>query len=356
MSRVNFKLFSVCTAICTMLTLCNIGSAADETDVKIETVIKTIAVKTAADSNVKIEPLIEKVAELKIATEDATEDATAPKEPAKLNKAGVFRISDLTLVGHKNKSRKSSCCDCKGSNCCSLPGQPCQSKCGCGGDSCAPTCGEGDSCGLGTPKKCRTKRVRRSTCQAKRVRRPKGRKQCSSRNCQDCQNGCNNGPQVCFDGGCRRPHCSHRKNGICAGCKRELRRSRRGRRGRLFSGGSYAQQCCAFRARNAAYGTNMKFYLANEIDKVSNWMTCKFGYFTPTGGDGRGLPIMGHYNAVYAVNPGYSNPRDGGGLYAAPGYGVPISVPLPPNVQHQYNYSWGTPSSRLTPISHSGSY
>jgi hypothetical protein len=25
-------------------------------------------------------------------------------------------------------------------------------------------------------------------------------------------------------------------------------------------------------------------------------------------------------------------------------------VPLAPNVRHSYNYSWGTPSSRITPM------
>ena len=30
---------------------------------------------------------------------------------------------------------------------------------------------------------------------------------------------------------------------------------------------------------------------------------------------------------------------------------VPVAMPLAPNVEHQYNYGWGIPSSRLTPIS-----
>jgi hypothetical protein len=48
--------------------------------------------------------------------------------------------------------------------------------------------------------------------------------------------------------------------------------------------------------------------------------------------------------------PEYSDPRDGR-VYSAEGYNVPIAMPLAPNVEHQYNYGWGIPSSRLTPIS-----
>lgn len=51
------------------------------------------------------------------------------------------------------------------------------------------------------------------------------------------------------------------------------------------------------------------------------------------------------------VTPGYIDPRDtGGNVYAAEGYGVPVSVPMAPVVKHQYNYGWGVPSSRLTRI------
>jgi hypothetical protein len=85
-------------------------------------------------------------------------------------------------------------------------------------------------------------------------------------------------------------------------------------------------------------------------DSLHCWLHGKFGYFCPTGGCGKGLPPFGHYSMVYAVDPQYSDARDSQ-LYAAEGYGVPISVPLAPNVHHQYNYSWGTPASRLTPIS-----
>lgn len=81
-----------------------------------------------------------------------------------------------------------------------------------------------------------------------------------------------------------------------------------------------------------------------------NYLRCKFGYFIPTGGGGAGLPWVGHYSRVYPVDPSYVDSRDGQ-AWAAQGYGIPVSVPLAPVVGHVYDYSWGVPSSRLTPIS-----
>jgi hypothetical protein len=82
-----------------------------------------------------------------------------------------------------------------------------------------------------------------------------------------------------------------------------------------------------------------------------DYLHCKFGYFIPTGGGGQGLPWTGHYSRVYPVNPYYNDSRDGQ-VWAAQGYGVPISVPLAPVVGHTYEYGWGIPSSRLVPVSH----
>lgn len=67
-------------------------------------------------------------------------------------------------------------------------------------------------------------------------------------------------------------------------------------------------------------------------------------------GSGPGQPLMGHYRIVYPVNPWYFDGRDAQ-VYAAQGYGGPVSVPLAPIVRQQYNYGWGIPSSRITPIS-----
>lgn len=67
-------------------------------------------------------------------------------------------------------------------------------------------------------------------------------------------------------------------------------------------------------------------------------------------GNGTPTPLLGHYRIVYPVNPWYFDGRDGQ-AYAAEGYGGPVSVPLAPIVRQQYNYGWGVPSSRITPIS-----
>jgi hypothetical protein len=72
--------------------------------------------------------------------------------------------------------------------------------------------------------------------------------------------------------------------------------------------------------------------------------------FHPTGYNGLGTPIVDHYSTVYATLPEYADPRDGR-VYSAEGYNVPVAVPLAPNVEHTYNYGWGIPSSRRTPIS-----
>ncbi|MFQ5731217.1 MAG: hypothetical protein ACE5KM_04585 [Planctomycetaceae bacterium] len=60
-------------------------------------------------------------------------------------------------------------------------------------------------------------------------------------------------------------------------------------------------------------------------------------------------PIIS-YDIRYPANPLYFDGRDGR-VYSAQGYGVPMAVPLAPNVEHAYNYGWGIPASRLTPIS-----
>jgi hypothetical protein len=104
----------------------------------------------------------------------------------------------------------------------------------------------------------------------------------------------------------------------------------------------WADQACQYRARNAS-----------ENQKLHNHHRCKWGYFYPTGCGGAGCPWMGKYQMVYAVDPGYTDARDSR-LYSAQGAGVPMAVPLAPNVRHTYNYSWGLPASRLTPISNVG--
>jgi hypothetical protein len=77
----------------------------------------------------------------------------------------------------------------------------------------------------------------------------------------------------------------------------------------------------------------------------------KLAYFTPMGNGGEGLPKDGWYHLVYPADPNYFDQRDGQ-VYAAQGWGVPMSVPLAPTVRHTMNYSSGMPASRLTPISY----
>jgi hypothetical protein len=77
---------------------------------------------------------------------------------------------------------------------------------------------------------------------------------------------------------------------------------------------------------------------------------CLFGCMTPSGMCGQGAPLCGKYQITYADKPAYADPRDGQ-AWAAQGYGMPVTVPTAPVVRYSYNYSHGTPASRLTPLS-----
>ena len=74
-----------------------------------------------------------------------------------------------------------------------------------------------------------------------------------------------------------------------------------------------------------------------------------FGWMIPSGCCGQGCPPFGAYHMTYADQPDYINPNDTQ-VYATHQYGMPISVPLAPNVNHAYNYNSGIPSSRITTI------
>jgi hypothetical protein len=74
-----------------------------------------------------------------------------------------------------------------------------------------------------------------------------------------------------------------------------------------------------------------------------------FGWMIPSGCCGQGCPPIGKYHMTYADQPGYVDSRDGQ-IYATQGYGMPMSVPLAPNVNHTYNYSASMPASRITQI------
>jgi hypothetical protein len=74
-----------------------------------------------------------------------------------------------------------------------------------------------------------------------------------------------------------------------------------------------------------------------------------FGWMIPSGCCGQGCPPCGKYQMTYADQPDYINPNDTQ-IYATHQYGMPITVPLAPNVNHAYNYNSGIPSSRITTI------
>lgn len=115
--------------------------------------------------------------------------------------------------------------------------------------------------------------------------------------------------------------------------------------------GWLAGQATMHRARTQYASMQMRSEFEADCREKALWARCKFGYFLPSGCCGKGCPPIGHYSMVYPVNPAHADGRDGQ-VYAAQGYGGPVAMPLAPNVGHTYNYGWGIPSSRLTPISH----
>lgn len=129
-----------------------------------------------------------------------------------------------------------------------------------------------------------------------------------------------------FDGDCP-GGCESGFGGHCPSC---------GKRG-CFGRGGWCNSCGHYHGNCNGRG-------------LFDYLHCKFGGLCPSGKDGKGAPWFGKYSRVYPQDVNYFDQRDGQ-IYAAQGYGVPIAVPLAPVVGHTYNYSWGTPSSRLTPIS-----
>lgn len=113
----------------------------------------------------------------------------------------------------------------------------------------------------------------------------------------------------------------------------------------------FNSQAFSYRSRNMQQSAILGMWWHDECQAKHAWLRGKFGYFVPTGCCGKGCPPIGHYSMVYPVDPNYFDNRDGQ-VYAAPGYGGPVSVPLAPVVNHTYNYGWGVPSSRLTPVLH----
>jgi hypothetical protein len=152
----------------------------------------------------------------------------------------------------------------------------------------------------------------------------------------DCQNGCPNG-SGCQFGDCQSGNCPF------GGCKSCFGKSWGGcQYGGCPWGGCQYGGCPWSGCNNCCR--------AGCGQAMCDYFRCKFGYFIPTGAGGAGVPHWGKYSRVYPQDPYYFDQRDGM-AWAAQGYGMPMAVPLAPVVGHTYNYSWGTPSSRLTPVS-----
>jgi len=144
----------------------------------------------------------------------------------------------------------------------------------------------------------------------------------------ECTNGC------CYGGACGETYeCCGNGNGNC--------------------NGNGCSNCGAYGCNGACDGRDISaFRRRNEqaCRRICDHFAERFAYFHPSGCGGAGCPPFGHYHRTYAVNPSHFDQRDGR-VYAAQGAGIPMAVPLAPNVNYTYNYGWGVPSSRLTQVS-----
>ncbi len=166
---------------------------------------------------------------------------------------------------------------------------------------------------------------------------------CTTESCDGCDS--------CGGGGCG-------KHGTMLGwlSGRKGRRGYRNSRGSNgYSNGGYCNdgscgnghRISSFLAQQCAIHNSRKW---ENNARLNAYLRCKLGYFIHDGCGGVGCKPFGQYSIVYPDNPAHFDGRDGQ-VYAAQGVGGPVSVPLAPNVRHAYNYGWGIPSSRLTPIS-----
>ncbi len=175
---------------------------------------------------------------------------------------------------------------------------------------------------------------------------------CDTGDC--CEDGCGEGCSVGFEGcGCGSVNCKK-----CRGRKARKMARKGADCDECFYGPGYNKRVLTLFARATPKGScdggrwpkrwwrgQQLNYLARN-QRLSNTL---FGWMVPSGCNGQGCPPVGKYCVTYADQPGFADPRDGG-AYGVQGYGVPVSVPLAPNVRQAYNYSWGTPSSRITQI------
>lgn len=184
---------------------------------------------------------------------------------------------------------------------------------------------------------------------------------CGTGACGNMGGGCNNygaacgGCQTgaCQTGSCQTGHCGcdngknrrNRKGNDCQSCDSCYADGYNDRLCTLFARATPDDGCSRWGQR---WWRGQSNNYHNRNQKLANHL---FGWMVPSGCGGQGCPPFGKYQVTYANDPGYADSRDGQ-VYGAQGYGTHMSVPLAPNVRQSYNYSWGTPASRITPIGH----
>jgi hypothetical protein len=141
--------------------------------------------------------------------------------------------------------------------------------------------------------------------------------------CQVVDDCCDSGG--CDSGGCDSGGCD---SGVCESCK------------------SCPCGCCGAHS-GTAFSCILRMFGCS-----TKRCTCDYCEYSGkgTGHCDQGSGLFGHYQITYANQPSYADARDGQ-AWAAPGYGMPITIPTAPVVRYSYNYSHGTPASRLTPLS-----
>ena len=167
---------------------------------------------------------------------------------------------------------------------------------------------------------------------------------CSSQTCNECNN-CELCEEPCYKPCCLsklfgRNHCN-----TCDPCGKPCLLQRLFNCNQCGDSCDPCNQCCLSR-----------LFGCNQCDPCNQCCLSRLFGCGYLGGHDEGVARMktplkfGCYKMIYAANPYYADPRDSR-VYAAEGYGLPVTVPLAPNVEHTYNYGWGIPSSRLTPVS-----
>lgn len=175
---------------------------------------------------------------------------------------------------------------------------------------------------------------------------------CSDYGCDSCYTptDCNHIFGTCDCNGMPACWCQDCQCSPCQCCDHYGRRRRNGRHGAIG-----CDENVSFFAGPVDSGTGSKcrdFYRGQAMsfhNKNARLADKLFGWMVPSGCCGQGCPPVGKYHMTYADQPDYVNPHDTQ-IYAAQGYGMPITVPLAPNVNHTYNYSAGVPASRITTI------